>query len=86
MFCLASLGIFTPKIYQWYISRFILLQGAVSHLLGEQGDTKFDLGSTKLILGSITENNSGSREMGQISKEAGSWGPPPLYPFTESHR
>ncbi len=43
----------------------------------EQGDTKLDLGSTKIYLWEHQENNSGSREKRvKFQREPGAWDPP----------
>ncbi len=74
IFRLASLAILTQQLYT---SRLILIQGANSQLLREQGDTKIDLGSTKNYFGEHQENNSGSREKrGKFQREPGSGDPP----------
>ncbi len=58
-------------------SGLILIQGANSQMLREQGDTKIDLGSTKKIFGEHQEDNSGSREKRvKFQREPGAEDPP----------
>ena len=66
-----------PYIHIRYASWSILIKGANLKLAREQGDTKSDLGSTKIYLGEHQENNSGSGEKRvKFQSEPGAGDPP----------
>ena len=66
-------------MHQRYTSGFITIKGANLKLSRKQGDTKFDLGSTKIYFGEHKKINQVAGRKGSNVKGSQKLGTPPPY-------